>query len=144
MRRPGGGELPAIGRYAAGFGSLLLIVGCMPAHAASVLTPAPASNASAAARMSEAGPEQSELATQVGRWDVVASLWPAPGAEPIVTRGLVAERTMIGPILQESIPQTTKSPADVPEPGERACTPNAQSSLRARRGDVDHCSRCGG
>jgi hypothetical protein len=51
--------------------------------------------------MSEAGPEQSELATQVGRWDVVASLWPAPGAEPLVTRGLVAERTMIGPILQE-------------------------------------------
>ena len=28
-------------------------------------------------------------------------MWPSAGAPPIVTRGLIAERTMIGPILQE-------------------------------------------
>jgi hypothetical protein len=28
-------------------------------------------------------------------------LWPAPGAQPIVSRGIIAERAMIGPILQE-------------------------------------------
>ena len=58
---------------------------------------------SAAQRMSVAGPEQNEIARQVGRWEVVASLWPSPGAQPMVTRGLIAERTMIGPILQEII-----------------------------------------
>jgi hypothetical protein len=51
--------------------------------------------------MSEAGPSEQMLARQTGKWDVVASLWAAPGAQPIVARGLVAERTMIGPILQE-------------------------------------------
>ncbi|MHA6643482.1 hypothetical protein [Mesorhizobium sp. A623] len=55
----------------------------------------------AAQRMSEPGPLEQMLAKQTGTWDVVASLWTAPGAQPIVARGLVAERTMIGPILQE-------------------------------------------
>jgi hypothetical protein len=52
-------------------------------------------------RMSEPGPEAKDLAGRVGLWDVVFTVWPAPGAEPVVTRGLVAERTMIGPFLQE-------------------------------------------
>ena len=56
---------------------------------------------SAAERMSQPGPEENALHQEGGSWDVVASLWPAPGAQPIVTRGLVAERTMIGPYLQE-------------------------------------------
>jgi len=56
---------------------------------------------SAAARMSQAGPEEIQLREQAGTWDVTASLWPAPGAPPIVSRGLVAQRTMIGLILQE-------------------------------------------
>lgn len=55
----------------------------------------------AAQRMLKPGPEQNELMRQVGVWDVVASLWPAPGAEPIVMRGLIAERSMIGLTLQE-------------------------------------------
>ncbi|TIS98783.1 hypothetical protein [Mesorhizobium sp.] len=66
-----------------------------------VISPSRAADPSAAERMSQAGPEEEELKKQTGSWDVVASLWPAPGAEPIVARGLVAERTMIGPILQE-------------------------------------------
>jgi hypothetical protein len=58
---------------------------------------------SAAERISQGGPEESELKQRVGSWDVVASLRKTPGAAPVVTRGLIAERTMIGPILQEII-----------------------------------------
>jgi hypothetical protein len=56
---------------------------------------------SAAQRMSQPGPEEEGLAKRVGTWDVVATMWPAPGAQPLVTKGLIAERTMIGNILQE-------------------------------------------
>jgi hypothetical protein len=61
----------------------------------------PDSTRSAIERMLEPGPEARELATRAGVWDVVFTLWPAPGAEPVVTRGLIAERTMIGPFLSE-------------------------------------------
>jgi hypothetical protein len=65
--------------------------------------PARAAEPSAAERMAQAGPEQAMLEKQTGTWDVVASLWPAPGAQPIVARGIVADRRMIGPILQETM-----------------------------------------
>jgi hypothetical protein len=65
------------------------------------LSPTLAAEPSAAERMSQAGPEQQLLEKQTGTWDVVASIWPAPDAQPIVSRGIVAERTMVGPILQE-------------------------------------------
>jgi hypothetical protein len=57
--------------------------------------------ASAVARMSEAGAQQKALAARIGTWEVVATLWPKPGAAPVVTQGLIAERTMVGPFLQE-------------------------------------------
>jgi hypothetical protein len=60
-----------------------------------------ASAPSAATRMAQSGPEEAELRARVGTWDVTATLWPAPGAAPVVTHGLIAERKMIGPILQE-------------------------------------------
>ncbi|HEV8577664.1 MAG TPA: DUF1579 family protein [Thermoanaerobaculia bacterium] len=60
-----------------------------------------ASAQTAAQRMSKPGPEEEQLTQRAGVWDVVATLWPAPGAEPIVSKGLIAERTMIGPLLQE-------------------------------------------
>ncbi len=63
--------------------------------------PLQASAPSAAESMSRAGPEEKSLSQQSGAWDVVVSLWPEPGAKPVVTRGLVAQRAMIGPILQE-------------------------------------------
>lgn len=71
----------------------------------SVATPlsAWAAEPSAAERMAQAGPEQQSLEKQTGTWDVVASIWPAPDAKPIVSRGIVAERKMIGPILQETM-----------------------------------------
>ncbi len=63
--------------------------------------PPKASAPTAAERMSAPGPEETELKQRTGLWDVVFTMWPAPGAKPIESRGLVAERTMIGPILQE-------------------------------------------
>jgi transposase len=47
--------------------------------------------------------EEQQLAERAGTWTVVATMWPAPGAEPIVTDGVVAERTMIGLYLQETM-----------------------------------------
>lgn len=71
--------------------------------AASGPVPARAADPTAAQRMSEAGPERQSLEKQTGTWDVVASIWPAPGAQPIISRGIVAERKMIGSILQETM-----------------------------------------
>jgi hypothetical protein len=58
---------------------------------------------SAAARMSELGPEAQQLARDVGTWNVVATFRPTPDAKPMVTKGLVAQRTLIGLYLQEII-----------------------------------------
>jgi hypothetical protein len=71
------------------------------ACAAAQETAADAKQPSAAQRMSEPGPQLRGLEPRVGVWDVTATLWPAPGAKPIVTAGLIAERTLIGPFLQE-------------------------------------------
>jgi Protein of unknown function (DUF1579) len=57
----------------------------------------------AAERLLVPGPEEQQLAGRAGTWTVIATMWPAPGAEPIVTDGLVAERTMIGLYLQETM-----------------------------------------
>ncbi|HJR75136.1 MAG TPA: DUF1579 family protein [Luteimonas sp.] len=72
-------------------------------HSASAQQASAPAEPSAAQRMSQPGPEQKQLARQLGTWDVVATLWPAPGADPLVTRGLIAERRMVGPILQETM-----------------------------------------
>lgn len=55
----------------------------------------------AAERLSVPGPEEQQLAKRAGTWNVVATMWPTSGAEPLVTEGLIAERTMIGSYLQE-------------------------------------------
>jgi len=57
----------------------------------------------AAERLLVPGPEEQHLAGRTGTWTVIATMWPAPGAEPIVSDGLVAERTMIGLYLQETM-----------------------------------------
>jgi hypothetical protein len=56
---------------------------------------------SAIERMQKPGPEAGELARRAGLWNVVITLRPTPDAAPVVTTGLVAERTMIGLFLQE-------------------------------------------
>lgn len=55
----------------------------------------------AADRMNELGPQNGALAKQAGLWDVTETVWANPGAAPISTTGLVAERRMIGSVLQE-------------------------------------------
>ena len=55
----------------------------------------------AAQRLSQPGPEDRELAAESGRWNVVSTLWLEPDAKPIVSKDLVADRTMIGNYQQE-------------------------------------------
>lgn len=57
----------------------------------------------AAVRLNELGPENEAMAGSVGLWDVTETLWDKPGVAPQVTKGLVAERRMIGQMLQETL-----------------------------------------
>jgi hypothetical protein len=52
-------------------------------------------------RLNQPGPQAEALARGAGTWDVTFTNWDAPGAEPTVVTGLVAERRMIGPMLEE-------------------------------------------
>lgn len=56
---------------------------------------------SAMQRMLEPGAQAAQLAGQVGTWDVTMTFRPTPDAKPIVVRGMVAERAMVGLYLQE-------------------------------------------
>jgi hypothetical protein len=56
---------------------------------------------SAMQRLLEPGVEAAQLARQVGTWDVTMTFRPSHDAKPIVVRGMVAERTMVGLYLQE-------------------------------------------
>jgi hypothetical protein len=64
-------------------------------------------------RLNQPGPQAQALARRVGTWDVSFTAWDAPGAEPAVVTGLVAERRMIGPMLEETLrpaPDATGTP----------------------------------
>ena len=56
---------------------------------------------SACDRFNEPGAENARLAALSGTWDAVESVWANRGASPIVTSGLVADRRMIGSMLEE-------------------------------------------
>ena len=58
---------------------------------------------SANERLTQLGPEGQALAQRVGTWDATFTSWDEPGKAPVVTGGLVAEREMIGPMLQERL-----------------------------------------
>lgn len=71
---------------------------------ASVLAAAQTASAepqTATERLNQPGQEWRALARRAGTWDVTFTNWDAPGAEPAVVTGLVAERRMIGPMLEE-------------------------------------------
>jgi len=55
----------------------------------------------AAKRMMQPGPEDRTLASENGTWNVVSTLRLTPDAKPIVTRGIIATRRMIGNYQQE-------------------------------------------
>ncbi len=69
----------------------------------SVLLPAlaKAQAAPASVRLNEPGPENGAMAQRAGLWDMTETVWEAPGAAPVTTTGLVAERRVIGSMLQE-------------------------------------------
>jgi Protein of unknown function (DUF1579) len=54
-------------------------------------------------QMQVPGPEAQALAQRTGVWDVVMTLKVSPDAEPVITRGLIAEREMVGQFLQEKM-----------------------------------------
>jgi len=66
--------------------------------------------------INELGPEAQRLAQRAGFWDVTETVWERPDAAPVVTRGLVAERRMIGAMLQEFLRPV---PGDPGQPVER-------------------------
>ena len=53
--------------------------------------------------INELGPEGTMIAARRGGWDVTETFWAAPGAPPVVSTGLVADRRMIGSLLQEML-----------------------------------------
>ena len=57
----------------------------------------------AAAKMNEPGAEAQLLARDAGTWDVTATLQATPDGKPQVTKGLVAERVLVGNYLQETL-----------------------------------------
>ena len=65
--------------------------------------PAHASSIPASERLNQPGPEAARLAARTGRWAVTETAWANPGAAPVTTTGLVADRLMIGNLLQETL-----------------------------------------
>ena len=61
------------------------------------------SRVSASDRMLAPGQRELALASRAGIWDVTLTAWSAPGASPTETKGLVAHREMIGPMLFERL-----------------------------------------
>jgi hypothetical protein len=64
-------------------------------------------------RLNQPGLEAQALARRAGTWDVTFTNWDAPGTAPTVVTGLVAERRMIGPMLEETLrsaPATAGTP----------------------------------
>ena len=68
---------------------------------AAVPAPTAPGTVPAAVRLNEPGPQNEMLARRVGLWSVTETVWDHPGAQPVTTTDLVAERTMMGSLLQE-------------------------------------------
>jgi hypothetical protein len=60
--------------------------------------------------LNELGVEGKVLAQRTGLWDVTETVWASPDAAPVTTKGLVAERLLMGTLLQEIIRQPGESP----------------------------------
>jgi len=51
----------------------------------------------------QADHETSALSAQEGTWAVVETMWPSPDAAPQISKGLVADRRMVGNLLEETL-----------------------------------------
>ncbi|WP_284946895.1 hypothetical protein [Acidisoma cladoniae] len=58
--------------------------------------------------LTELGPEGTALALRAGVWDVTETAWDTPKSGPVTTTNLIAERRMIGSMMQEYL----RDPAD--------------------------------
>ena len=81
--------------------NLLLGVAAAQTTAPETSNAVPVTGGTALERMLALGPEGQALTKRTGVWDVTFTSWSKPGANPDTVNGLVAERQMIGPILQE-------------------------------------------
>ncbi len=52
-------------------------------------------------RLNAMGPENEAMVARAGLWDLTETVWERPGAAPVVTTNLVAERQIIGTMFQE-------------------------------------------
>jgi hypothetical protein len=95
------------------------ILSVVVAHAAHAQAPAappspppmPAAGPSANDRLLVRGPEDQLLMKRKGTWNVVMTMQLSPDAKPIVVKGMVAERAMIGLYMQETMhPTDTQLP----------------------------------
>ena len=82
-----------------------LFAGCAstsPAHGAPPVERPPATE------------QESLVAARTGLWDVTETVWASPDAAPVTTTGLVAERRVIGTMLQEvlRVGKDVNSPID--------------------------------
>ena len=91
------------------FPSLIVCQQAKSAQAADSVQP----TQSAATRLNELGPENGSLAQLTGLWDVTETVWAMPNAAPVVMKGLVAERKMIGLMLQETLRSASDPSAKV-------------------------------
>ncbi len=57
----------------------------------------------AMARVPAAAPGSEALASRAGCWTVTETVWDQPGASPVTSSGLVAERRMVGAFLEERL-----------------------------------------
>jgi hypothetical protein len=73
------------------------------AMAGGLVTAVAAKAADNRTELNELGPEGQLLAGRTGLWELTETLWRFPGAEPVTSKGLVAERFMMGSLLQEII-----------------------------------------
>jgi hypothetical protein len=63
----------------------------------------------ASTRMNELGFENGQLVGRGGAWVVTETIWDTPNSAPNVTHGLLAERRMVGSMLQETLRDPTDS-----------------------------------
>ena len=94
-----GAALAALTIGGAGIGAVLR----PEAAAQSGVRTAASAALSANDRLTQLGPEGEDLAKRVGTWDATFTEWEKTGAAPVTTGGLVAEREMIGPMLEERL-----------------------------------------
>jgi hypothetical protein len=82
--------------------TVMILAACSgPAVAQVEPRPIAQSAMDASTRMNELGAENGQLVGREGAWTVTETLWDTAGAAPKVTRGLLAERRMVGSMLQE-------------------------------------------